>query len=95
MGPLRVTARAPEALARRRACAGGVPRSQWVTKVAAKVSPAPVGSTSSTAKAGAARAPLASWREAPAAPCLTTTVRMPRARRARAAVASSSAGEKR
>ena len=41
--------------------AGGRPRSQQVTKVPAKVSPAPVGSISSTGKAGQVSAVPGAW----------------------------------
>ena len=57
IGPLRVTASAPQALAIRSASAGAAPRSQNETKAAPKQSPAPVGSTSSTAKPDEATAP--------------------------------------
>jgi hypothetical protein len=40
-----------------RACAAAMPRSQQVTKAAPKQSPAPVGSISSTLKAGAKTSP--------------------------------------
>ena len=76
--------------------AGGRSRSQQVTKVAAKVSPAPVGSTSSTAKAGhGQRCRRRRGSVAPSAPFLTTTARMPRARSSRAAAGSSVAWVKR
>ena len=52
IGPCFVTARAPAALAKRNASSGASPRNHSVTKAAPKQSPAPVGSTSSTAKAG-------------------------------------------
>ena len=86
---------------RRRRWRSGGPRpgrcraSQRVTKVAPKQSPAPVGSTSSTAKAGAARAMPGAWKLAPSAPFLTTTARMPRARSSAAASASPVAAVKR
>ncbi len=52
MGPRRPTASAPAIAACSSASRGGVARSQRAVKVAPKQSPAPVGSTSSTAKAG-------------------------------------------
>ena len=95
IGPRRRTARAPAALANRSASRGARPRSQRVTKVAPKASPAPVGSTSSTAKPPSCTTPPASWQAAPSAPFLTTIVRTPRARRSRTAVASSLVSENR
>jgi hypothetical protein len=58
IGPLNwPTARAPVALAMSSALRGSMPRSQQVTKAAPKQSPAPVGSTSATLKAGARTSP--------------------------------------